>query len=211
MERGRKTHRQGLGATAVLLGLLLLPGKGSAAPAGPAPAPGSPAPDWAVTVFYGILSESIMNELIRFRGSFDTDYGLVIVGVSRRLAGNPGWYDVEAEGQVGKWVAGQDHWEVNGLVGFRWLAFPWDRVLDTSWAVGLGLSLASEPPPAERYEDGSNAQLLTYVQTELELGLPALPAWKLVTRIHHRSGMFRTFGNMKEASNALCFGIRRRF
>lgn len=166
--------------------------------------------EWAVTVYHGILSHGLMNELVRFQGGLDTDYRLWIVGVSKRLTSWKTYLDIEGEGQVAKHTQGQDHWEFNGLFSLRWLPFPWDAYLDTTTAFGIGLSYASEKPPFEKNHEG-NSQLLAYLQAEAEFGLPAVPRWKAVCRIHHRSGMFGTFGNMTEASNALCFGLRYKF
>jgi len=167
--------------------------------------------DWAVTVFEGTLSNGLMNEMLRLQGGLNDDYHLWVVGVSKRLASWKPYLDFEGEGQVAKHTQGQHHWEFNGLFSLRWLPFPWDAYLDTNTAFGIGLSYATEPPPFEVDSQGDNPRLLVYLQAETELGLPAFPQWTAVCRIHHRSGMFGTFGDMTEASNALCIGLRYRF
>lgn len=166
--------------------------------------------DLAVTVFYGILDNNIMWEMARLDSDLNYDYHLAALTLSKKLSSWRRYMDIEGEVQAVKHVKGQNHLEFNGLVSLRWLPFFWDKLIDTSTAFGVGLSYATERPPFEKDERG-NSQVLMYLQGELELGLPAFPRWKVACRIHHRSGMFGTFENMWEASNAVCLGVRYRF
>ncbi len=49
----------------------------------------------------------------------------------------------------------QDHWEFNLPIVARWEAFPWDDVIDTSLAFGIGPSYASEIPKVEVANGGT--------------------------------------------------------
>jgi len=46
---------------------------------------------------------------------------------------------------------------------------------------------------------------------EFDFALPHEPSWSLVTRIHHRSGVFGLFGGVHGATNAFSLGIRYHF
>ena len=74
-----------------------------------------------------------------------TENNLIAIALNKRLKRwNSGW-DFEVEGQVAKHLGPlQDHWELNGMFNLRWNRFFWDRYLNTSFAVGLGLSYATE-------------------------------------------------------------------
>lgn len=119
----------------------------------------------------------------------------------------------EWEAQVAKHNGAQSHLEFNGLVVLRWQRFPWERHLRTSVAIGEGVSWASEVPPLEEalHPDGDASQLLNYLLLELGLGLPKVPDWDLVFRIHHRSGIFGTFDGVDGGSNVIATGLKWRF
>jgi len=118
---------------------------------------------------------------------------------------------VEVEGQVVKMHRGQHHWEFNGLGVVRWKAWPWHRYLNTSLAFGLGVSYATEEPPFEILHKGGSTQLLAYLLAEAEIGLPKLPAWTVVGRVHHRSTSGNLFYNTSAASNVYVLGLKFRF
>jgi hypothetical protein len=120
----------------------------------------------------------------------------------------------EFEAQFVQHGGGQSHQEVNALIVARWMRFPWDHVLDTRVAIGDGLSYAARMPalePRSGAEDERSARLLNYLMLEIEVVPPGQPQWGLFTRIHHRSGVNGTFGNVKGGSNFIGFGARYRF
>jgi len=86
--------------------------------------------------------------------------------------------------------------------------FPWNEYVQTSMAIGEGLSWATEIPALEKKADphGENSQLLNYILLEVTFAIPESP-WSLVTRIHHRSGAWVR----DNGSNILEAGIRYRF
>jgi hypothetical protein len=168
--------------------------------------------DWSATLYGAVLLKGNLSDASLLNSGFEDSY-LTALAVTRKMASYGDKIDLELEGQVVKHFRGQEHWEFNGLGAARWLPFPWDQYLDTSFAMGAGLSLATEPPEVEeeRRGDGQTQEVLTYLMLELELALPAYQRWSCVTRIHHRSGAFGLFNGVTGASNAWGFGIKYRF
>jgi hypothetical protein len=159
-----------------------------------------------------VLLEGNLSDGSLLYSGFEDSY-LTALAISRKMASYKDKIDLELEGQIVKHFEGQEHWEFNGLGAIRWLPFPWDKDLDTSFASGAGLSYATETPKVEEElrGDGQTAQLLVYLMLELELALPDSQHWSLVSRIHHRSGAFGLFSGVTGASNAWGLGIKHRF
>ena len=169
--------------------------------------------DWAVTLYGAVLLDGNLSDGSLLYSGFEDSY-LTALALTRKMTS---FYedkiDLELEGQIVKHFKDQDHWEFNGLGVLRWLPFPWDAHLDTSFASGAGLSYATEIPEVEeeRRGEGQTEQLLVYLMLELELAMPASRHWSLVSRIHHRSGAFGLFNGVTGASNACSLGIKYRF
>jgi hypothetical protein len=107
----------------------------------------------------------------------------------------------------------QHNWEANLAYMLR---FP---QLQTSYVsvragVGLGFSYAFGTPS---YEDGPKFdperryRWQNYNAYELEWTLPAFPRTALLTRIHHRSGIYGIIAPRRVGSNFLTLGVRRTF
>jgi hypothetical protein len=165
--------------------------------------------EWAVTVLGGQYSGSQLLKLgggtLDFKDSYTAglslSYQFVDWGPHMR------W---ELEGQALKHFGEQEHVEFASSINVRWITFPWNRYLDTSVAIGGGLSVTSEVPVLEK-RDPDNSQaatLLHYLLIEAAVGLPN-SSWSLVARIHHRSGIFGLFSH--SGSNVLALGLRYRF
>ena len=116
----------------------------------------------------------------------------------------------EVEAQALKHFGEQTNWEFTGSVNLRWVVFPWNKHVETTAAVGVGLSWATEIPALEKADpaNSDNSQLLNYILCEVTFAVPE-SSWSLVTRIHHRSGVWGLFGH--SGSNVLEAGIRYRF
>lgn len=167
---------------------------------------------WAVTAYYGKLTSDPLSDVLTFQADYDSDYKFWVLALARKLKTVNPKFTIEAEGQVGKHTTGQDHWEINGLFVLRWLRFPWDAYVDTTVAAGAGLSYATELPPFEVETEGDSDKLLGYLMFELTVGAPSVPQLDLVSRIHHRSGAGKIFGNDVEgASNSITLGLKYRF
>lgn len=162
----------------------------------------------AVTFFGAWLTDNSWKEIAALDGVAMRDSGLAGGALSREIAGTRNWA-LEIEGQAVKHFGEQSHWEFNLPLFARWRTFPWNDRVPTSLAFGIGPSYATELPPAEVELDGDSARFLLYWTAELEIGLPDSP-WSGIARLHHRSSGYGVFADAG-GSNALAFGIRRRF
>ncbi|OEU60345.1 MAG: hypothetical protein BA870_01685 [Desulfuromonadales bacterium C00003094] len=133
------------------------------------------------------------------------------MAVGKGLADYKHYLRLEGEGQVAKHWGEQDHFEFNALLGLRWLPFPWDRYLDTSFAMGAGLSYATDEPEIEVEKNDRTARLLGYLMFELAMVVPRQPNWTLFARVHHRSGAFGLFDGVSGGSNVVGAGLRYTF
>jgi hypothetical protein len=166
--------------------------------------------DWKLTLYGARLTAASLGDTVTFQATYEDSY-LVVLALSRRIYSYKELLGIEVEGQTGKHFGDQDHWEVNIAAVFRWLPFPWDRYVDTSFAAGAGLSYALETPKIEAMGVSDSPQLLGYLMFEIAASLPAVPHWALVARLHHRSGADGLFDGRKDASNAVGLGIRYGF
>jgi len=177
-------------------------------PAEESPAETKSTNPWYMTLVGGVYSGSQLLE-IPMRLDLKDSYTFG-VSVSKQFAEWTRYMRLEGELQVLKHFGDQDNWEFTGSVNLRWVVFPWNRYLETSVAIGEGLSWATEIPALEKADptNSSNSQLLNYILLEVTFAIPESP-WSLVTRIHHRSGVWGLFGHT--GSNVLEAGIRYRF
>jgi hypothetical protein len=158
-----------------------------------------------------MLEGNLVDASIFYTGFEDSD--LWVAALGKNVANYRQIIDLAVEGQVVKHSGFQSHWEYNGLLAARWLPFPWDKYLDTSFGGGAGLSYATKIPKLEeeRNGEGQTEKWLVYLMLELAFSLPPIPNWSLITRIHHRSGAFGLFSGVTGSSNAWAFGIKYDF
>jgi hypothetical protein len=197
--RGTKTSTTIMIAL-VLVGATLAPSRGAAQERAENP--------WFMTVVGGQYSGSQLLEIpigLDLQDSYT--FG---VSVSKQFAQWTRFMRWEGELQVLKHFGEQEHWEFTGSVNLRWVVFPWNRWVETSLALGEGLSWATEIPKLEKADptNSDNSQLLNYILLEITFAVPESP-WSFVTRIHHRSGVWGVFGHA--GSNIIEAGIRYRF
>ena len=168
--------------------------------------------DWGFTLYKVQLSEDRLIDALAFHATLENS--TVWVAAISKEKWRPNKHIVFGfEGQLGKHTGPvQHHWEVNGLGTMRWLTFPWDRYVDTSAALGLGLSYATEMPRFEIQVHDTSSQWLAYILVEVAAALPSIPEWQLVVRIHHRSAAYGTFeDNLRGGSNGVGIGINYRW
>jgi hypothetical protein len=166
--------------------------------------------DWALTFYSGRLTDSNLAKTATFNFDFEDSY-FIDLALSRRLYTYRDYFNLEIEGQVAKHFGDQHHWEFNGVAYLRWLPFPWDSYLDTSFAAGAGLSYATSVPEVEAKNHDETAKFLGALMFELAFSHPSIPQWGFVTRLHHRSGAGGLFNGVHGASNAWAIGIRYSF
>ena len=168
--------------------------------------------DRHITLYGAVMTDGALPETAFLTASFDRDFKFAAVTAAQKIGNLFDKIDFELEGQVVKHLEGQHHWEFNALVVARWLRFPWNHLLKTSFAVGEGLSLATATPAfEEKYHGEETSKFLNYLMFEFDFALPDKPRWSLVTRLHHRSGIYGLFRGVDGASNALGLGIRYHF
>jgi hypothetical protein len=177
---------------------------------------GEPYP-WSITLFNGIYTDRTVGKaLFNVPGDLEKNY-MHSLALSRHLARF--WKDyfaLEAEGMVahhhGRHLEGsQSYQEYVAALVLKYDRLPWRKYLHTAIAVAEGLSWTSELPEREVQIRGNSQRLLNYLAFELELALPRYPQYNLVYRLHHRSGVFGLFGNVKGASDFYMLGLRYRF
>jgi hypothetical protein len=166
--------------------------------------------DWAVTVYGASQMRSDIWKTF-YSPEFDTSYYFVALAVSRKIYSFTKHIDLELEGQGVKHMGNQHHWEFNGLFALRWLTFPWNKYIITTFAIGDGLSYATRTPKLEEEIHGKSSLFLNYLMVELTFALPETPQWSLVLRLHHRSGVRGLFDDIEGASNALGIGLKYKF
>lgn len=167
---------------------------------------------WFVSLYGGKFSDNALLDILRFQTNFGDSY-VYAFSVGKQIGQYEDKISYELEGQVAVHSGWQSHQEVNGAFTVRWLPFPWDRYLDTSIALGNGLSYATKEPPLEIQDshDNRSSQWLYFILVELAFGLPGNKQWELFTRVHHRSGVFGLIHEVDSGSNFIGMGIRYRF
>ncbi|MCZ6637227.1 MAG: hypothetical protein O7C66_03425 [Alphaproteobacteria bacterium] len=163
----------------------------------------------AVSIFGGWMTDNRWEEVFTPWELDFRDSALVGMAGSRRIWRYDDDISFEIEGQIIRHFGDQDHWEFNLPFIVRWETFPWNDIIDTSVAFGLGPSYASKVPKDESAMDGESQHWLVYWVFELAMGLPETD-WSGVFRLHHRSGAFGIVAD-KGGSNVLAVGLRRQF
>jgi len=165
---------------------------------------------WAFTAYSGPLTSQTSSKILG-----DADFeGSGIVGFALGKKIFTAWenkLDFELETTIVQHFGKQDNFEIDPIaIIARWRAFPWNKTLPTTIAIGDGVSVASKKPTLELKRRGINgtAKTLNYVMAEITLSLPDYPKWALVARYHHRSGMFGTFHGVHDASTAFAAGLK---
>ncbi len=164
---------------------------------------------WFVGLYGGRAVYDTLKKVLADRDYADSYAVAVLAG--RELTEYKHYLRLEAEGQFVKHFGLQTHSEFNGLIVLRWLPFPWDSYIDTSFAVGEGLSYATSEPAIEVEKHDRSARMLNYLMFELAGSLPQTPQWTGFLRVHHRSGVFGLFDGVSGGSNLVGGGVRYRF
>ena len=154
------------------------------------------------------MNDYTLGKTLTFNAQYKDSY-LGVLAVSWRAFSFRPYADIELEGQVGKHFGdGQNNWEINALPVLRWRYFPWNEVIRTSVASGVGFSWALGTPSLETSGESTPTRLLGYFMIEVAASLPQWPNWSVVARLHHRSGAGGVIASTDGASNAVGFGIK---
>lgn len=166
--------------------------------------------DYALTVYAGRLTDGDWHESFG-PGTRFIESDLVVAALAKTLARSAdGARSYEVEAQIAQHSGLQDNQEYNLLAAVRWHQLPWSETLNSTAAIGLGVSYASSVPRAEATIINSGSEkLLTYWHLELTLGPPKAD-WQASLRMHHRSTAYGLFGS-NGGSNAVTLGVRYEF
>lgn len=99
-------------------------------------------------------------------------------------------------------------YEVEPYLIFRWTHFPWDEYVNTSLALGEGVSYVTAVPAIEKKDNDNTKRFLNYLMLEVTVAPPQYPHWQLVARIHHRSGAYGLYHAGNSGSNTIGLGLR---
>lgn len=167
-------------------------------------------PKWFLTAYSGTGTVEDVADVLISQASYSYESYIGVIALGRELWRYKDWAGIEVEMQAVKHFGEMNHWEFNIPFSLRWHPFPWDEYLDTSLAMGYGLSYATDVPELEESNGLKSANFMNYLLLELSLGLPQYPQWDFVLRLHHRSGGYGMFGT-STGSNFVCGGLKYRF
>ncbi len=102
-------------------------------------------------------------------------------------------------------------YEFDPYLVFRWANLPWNKVVNTSFAVGEGVSYDTSIPAIEKRQNSNTKRFLNYLMLEATFASPRDPRLQLFARIHHRSGVFGLYHAGNTGSNVVGLGIRYLF
>ena len=167
--------------------------------------------DWGITLFGGVQTTNDMGQTL-VSPDFDKEYTFAALGVSRRVYSLDKYLDLEVEGAVLKHMGKQYQEEFALLLVARWLIFPWNKYIETTFAVGEGLSYNSQSATLEeRLYGEKTSNLVNGMMFEWTFDVPTYPGWSLVWRLHHRSGVYGLYDGVRGAANAMGLGLKYRF
>jgi hypothetical protein len=176
---------------------------------------------WDSTIYavaFGKKFKPRLNNRFRFEAELQAAHhdGLENFEDTSPSSGDPGWGWAEGYSHETLNSGHHTHQEFNAVIVARWLAFPWDDIVDTSIAFGEGISYATKNPRVEIDQPAQNhgydypiSKWLNYLLVEYTFSLPKVfPDWSVFCRIHHRSGVYGLFNNYSGGSDFLTFGLR---
>lgn len=172
--------------------------------------------DCLVTAAFGRYVETNMTDIF-FELEllpWDWDYGdinFASLTFARKVADYGRFLSFEPEVGAGRRFGDADEYEFWGALYMRWNPFFWDHIVDTSVAVSIGVSWATDSNPEEENRvDSKNISFLHYFSPEITLAPPGESSYSFVIRLHHRSGAGGLFGE-SGGFQYLMFGLRAHF
>jgi len=164
---------------------------------------------WFVSGYVGAAATEELSTLL-FRGRANYTRQYVLLGTLGREIGSLGnLLRFEWETGLGFHFGHQTFLDAHLYFVARWIAFPWNRWVPTTIAIGTGPSLASAKPDLEN-EKGNAGYYKNGFMMELTVAPPDAPHWMLAARIHHRSSLFGVL-NSGSPSDYVTIGIKHRF
>ena len=160
--------------------------------------------------YAGVVAAAELSSIL-FTGDFSTgDVGIIGVSFGREFGsiGNALRFEYElgASFHFGDETFATGH----AYLIARWIWFPWNHVLMTTFAMGTGPSLATKKSKYES-EDGEASYYKNGMMMEFTFGLPQEPDWMMQLRIQHRSSIFGVLPKAGTPSDYLTLGLKYRF
>ena len=166
---------------------------------------------WYTLLYHAVLAGPGIEDALLLSAEFDTSYQLTAFALGNRFYEYNDHLVFELEAQAVQHFGDQTHAEWNAVFIARWMSFPWNHILPTTFAFGEGLSYATKTPNIEQQHNEKVSHFLNYLAIEFTFTLPKYKHFHLMTRVHHRSGAYKLFNGVKGASNGVGVGIRYEF
>lgn len=167
-----------------------------------------------ITIYGGRYTDRHLGEkVLMLKPIYYEDSWLKTIALGKIIYNDSYLYRLELESQLSNHVGEQSHYEFNFLITFRLSYDTAHHSFPLSFAFGNGISYATRVPKIEESSrTNTNAsKLLNYLLLEVAADIPRVSDWKIVGRIHHRSGVFGLFNNVRGGSNVMAAGIRHYF
>lgn len=181
--------------------------------------PARPA-EWAVTLFGGLSNKSVFTSIIftPWETQFE-DTQLLAGAISKRVYEfsessllGPHWF-VDLEVGAGKRFGNSKAGEFWTALYVKYDNFYWSDTVYTTVGFSTGLNYATSISALEVRKSGNNkgSKLLHYFAPEITFANPDYKDFEIVTRFHHRSGVFGLFNGVDGGSTFVTLGIRQHF
>jgi len=166
-----------------------------------------------LTLYNGKYTDDRLGDVLLSKPVDQLNSYLAVIAWSKTLPFKSPKHQWELEAQLGKHYRGQNHSELNLVAIYRWQKTPWNNILKTSFAIGDGLSYASEIPALEAASTTNvgATRLLNYIMLEMTAAPPQARDWAIVARVHHRSGVYGLFNDVEGGSNVVAIGLKFRY
>lgn len=166
---------------------------------------------WALGVHTGRAVEQSMRTgevFLPYEWDFK-DYYVTSVGLRKEIVQL--WQHSRLFTEVNlSWISGDEEYAEMFLTPtITWDTFPWDHAVDTTFAIGVGLSYTTR---STRIDDAGQRWMASII-VELDMQPASWESWSVFTRIHHRSNAYGLFSEEKDdrGSNFPSLGVRYHF
>jgi len=163
--------------------------------------------DWGFALYGASAIKGPLQNVINFRlPSFDSG-ALMTLSLTKTIKSFEDFMQLELDLTLGKSLESSGPYQMNPNFVIRFMKLPWDRFLQSSFAIGNGVSYATSFARLE-VADGVRQRLLYFISLEFAFAFPSQKRLDILLRVHHRSGMFGAFGSASGGVNYLGLGLR---